>query len=610
VNALPSQPTISAGGATTFCAGGSVTLTSTAGTSYLWSTGATTAAISPTTAGTYSVTVTNAAGCQSISSAGTAVTVNALPSQPTISAGGPTTFCAGGSVTLTSTAGTSYLWSNGATTAAISPTTTGTYSVVVTNAAGCQSISSAGTAVTVNALPVISLGILTNPTSCTVDNGSIIVNGTGTGNLSWTGTSSGSLTGVTLPATIPSLSDGSFNVTFTNASACVSAALNASLIAPSAPSAPVITASDNEFCAGGSVTLTSSTGTTYLWSTGETTASIEVTAAGNYTVSITDASGCSSTASTPSTITVNPLPVIALGTVTNPSSCTVDNGSIEVTGSETGDLFWTGSFNGSLLGTTLPASMINLGDGTYNITFTNALGCTSTVLTTSLSLPGTPSAPIISTSGATTFCEGGSVTLTSSTGTTYLWSNGETTSSIEVDADGTFTVIITNIDGCTSPSSSTTTVTVDEMPVATVTELNNVITANQTGASYQWINCNGNQPISGATGASFTPTANGSYAVIVSSGTCSDTSNCVTISTIGLEEKELITLGLHPNPGFDVVKVTSNSEIQQVEIFAATGELIRIEKQAVFDIRELSMGIYLVKVTTNEGIGTIRMVKE
>src|SRR5207302_9675643 len=94
-------------------AGGSVTLTASTASSYLWSNGATTQAITVNASGNYSATVTNANGC-SATSAATAVTVNANPTA-TITAGGPTTFCAGGSVTLTASSASSYLWSNGAT---------------------------------------------------------------------------------------------------------------------------------------------------------------------------------------------------------------------------------------------------------------------------------------------------------------------------------------------------------------------------------------------------------------------------------------------------------------------------------------------------------------
>jgi hypothetical protein len=83
VNAQPTTPTITTPDSTTFCAGGSVTLTSSAGTSYLWSTGATTSSISPTISGSYSVKVTNAGGCSSLSSLETVVTVNTLPVIPT-----------------------------------------------------------------------------------------------------------------------------------------------------------------------------------------------------------------------------------------------------------------------------------------------------------------------------------------------------------------------------------------------------------------------------------------------------------------------------------------------------------------------------------------------
>jgi hypothetical protein len=85
VNALPAA-TISAGGSTSFCSGGSVTLTASAGSSYLWSTGAITQAITTSTAGSYSVTVTNALSC-SAASAATVVSVNSFPVVSQISTG-------------------------------------------------------------------------------------------------------------------------------------------------------------------------------------------------------------------------------------------------------------------------------------------------------------------------------------------------------------------------------------------------------------------------------------------------------------------------------------------------------------------------------------------
>ena len=151
VNTPPTTPTINAGGTTTFCTGGSVTLTAPAGFSYIWSTTETSQSINVTAGGSYTVrTIAN--GCTSAVSAATVVTVNTPPTTPTINAGGPTTFCTGGSVTLSAPAGFSYLWSTTETSQSINVTAGGSYTVR-TIANGCTSAVSAATVVTVNTPP-------------------------------------------------------------------------------------------------------------------------------------------------------------------------------------------------------------------------------------------------------------------------------------------------------------------------------------------------------------------------------------------------------------------------------------------------------------------------
>ena len=103
MNTLPTA-SITPSGNTTFCVGNSVTLTSSAGTGYLWSNGGTSASILVNTAGSYTVTVTNGNNCSAVSSP-EIITINPLP-VATITASGPTTFCSGGFVTLTSSTGT------------------------------------------------------------------------------------------------------------------------------------------------------------------------------------------------------------------------------------------------------------------------------------------------------------------------------------------------------------------------------------------------------------------------------------------------------------------------------------------------------------------------
>src|SRR6185295_14988313 len=151
------------GGPTTFCTGGSVTLTSSSASGNQWFLngnpigGATNNTYSATASGSYTVTVTTS-GCTSAASAATTVTVNPIPATPTITPSGPTTFCNGGSVTLTSSSASGNQWYlngnpiGGAVNQTYSATASGNYTVIVTSS-GCSSAASAATTVTVNPNP-------------------------------------------------------------------------------------------------------------------------------------------------------------------------------------------------------------------------------------------------------------------------------------------------------------------------------------------------------------------------------------------------------------------------------------------------------------------------
>lgn len=153
INSVPGA-TSSAAGPTTFCQGGSVMLTASSGTSYLWSNGATTQSITVTATGNYTCAV-NTATCTSTTPAIT-VTVNPKPAA-SVTAGGPTVMCQPNTVVLTASAGSSWLWSNGATTQSITVSTSGNYSVTVTNASGCVSDPSVAIPVTVSPQPAVQI---------------------------------------------------------------------------------------------------------------------------------------------------------------------------------------------------------------------------------------------------------------------------------------------------------------------------------------------------------------------------------------------------------------------------------------------------------------------
>ena len=152
----------------------------------------------------------------------------------------------------------------------------------------------------------------------------------------------------------------------------------------------------------------------------------------------------------------------------------------------------------------------------------------------------------------------------------------------------------------------------------TVTVNGITLTANATGnVSYQWVNCNnGNANIPGETNQSFTATANGSYAVIITSPSCSATSSCHTITTVGINDQVLgKSVRLYPNPARDHLFVECNGiQIQRIEIMDFTGKVIgqiRMNgQQAAIDLTGKVKGFYLIKLITNKGTIIKKIIKE
>jgi hypothetical protein len=194
INPIPATPTITPGGPTTFCAGGSVLLSSSSASGNQWFLngnpigGATNQTYSATASGSYTV-VTTASGCSSAASAATVVTVNPIPATPTITPGGPTTFCAGGSVTLTSSSASGNQWYlngnpiGGATNQAYIATAAGDYTDVVTTS-GCASAPSAATTVTVNPIPATPTITPGGPTTFSAG-GSVTLTSSSAGGNQW-----------------------------------------------------------------------------------------------------------------------------------------------------------------------------------------------------------------------------------------------------------------------------------------------------------------------------------------------------------------------------------------------------------------------------------------
>ncbi len=145
-----------------------------------------------------------------------------------------------------------------------------------------------------------------------------------------------------------------------------------------------------------------------------------------------------------------------------------------------------------------------------------------------------------------------------------------------------------------------------------VTVDNGTATAAATGATYQWINCADNQPVQGATNASFTPTATGNYAVVVTVGSCSDTSDCQEVIPTSVSDKDLAgEVRIYPNPVSSQVYIQAPFVVN-VTISTMDGRVVLThENVRMLDVSMLSEGIYLLRATDASGavIRTEKLVK-
>jgi gliding motility-associated-like protein len=459
VNGLP-VAAISANGATTFCAGGSVTLTSSTGTSYAWVGGDISPSITLTTSGSYYVQVTNAAGCTS-TSAPITVVVNPLPTVAPITGSGNVCF---GLTTQMSNLTTGGIWSSADNAIASIDATTGVVTgnavgatvltYTVTNASGCS--SSATWLMTVNASPSVTIAANGPTTFC--QGSSVTLTATPGATYLWNNNE--------ITQSIDVTNAGLYFVTITNAAGCT-AVSNSINVNVNGLSSAVITASGPlTFCQGDNVTLTATPGTNYLWSTGETTQSIVVTSTMAVHVDVTNATGCV-TSSAITYVTVIPS-VQAVITANGPTTLCLGS-SVTLSGPTANGVSYI--WDNGVTTTSTQSITVNTG-GVYSLTVSTGNGCSSTATQTVLVNPN-PNVTITA-NGPTLFCQGGSVTLTASGATSYVWSDGSITPSITTSIPGNYFVVGTNNNGCES-TSATTAVTVSTIPaVSAITGANNV----------------------------------------------------------------------------------------------------------------------------------------
>ncbi|HRB52348.1 MAG TPA: hypothetical protein PLD87_01610 [Bacteroidia bacterium] len=418
-------------GPSTVCTGDSITLTASSGTAYQWSNGATTQSITVLTPGTYTVTVTGTCGTPTA----TATITGGTAPNITVTPGTNVSICAGQSVTLAASGASSYQWSTGATTSSISVNTAGTYTVSSTNACGTSSVT---INVTQTTTPVVNITSNSGTEICPGQ--SLTLTASGASTYVWSG-------GQTTPS-ITINTAGTYTVTGT--SSCGTASNTITITAGTAPSISVSPGTSVNICSGQSATLTASGVATYLWSTGASTASINVSTAGNYTVTSSNACGAD-------TVVVNV-------TVTNTPSVSVTSSATVICPGQSATLTASGASSYSWSGGQTGSSITVSTAGIYTVTGTSTCGTASA--TYNLAQGSVPTAVISSPS--TVLCNNSMLTLTATGGDNYLWSNGTTTSTTTVNTPGIYAVTATNSCGSDTANFTITATNIDAAFAANV----------------------------------------------------------------------------------------------------------------------------------------------
>ncbi len=427
---------------------------------YNWSPGnQTTATATGLSGGTYTVTVTDFNGCNGgiqtqtvvVTGSGGGLVYNTTANNPLCNGGA-------GTATASATTGTSpytYSWSSGGqTTQTATGLSAGTYTVLVTDATGCSSTK----AIVVTQPPALNAAASGVNATCTVLGSATASGSGGTGGFAYSWSAGGQTT-----QTVSGLSAGVYTVKITDVNGCTQTA-TVNITGAPGPGAGIST-STNPTCFGfnnGSATVTATGGSgsyTYAWApNGGTGATGTSLSAGTYTVTVTDNNGCTSTA----TVTLTQPAAVVPG-VTNTSNVSCNGGSNGVITLTTGG--GTGSYTYAWSNGQTNANATGLSAGNYSVTVTDANGCTGTA-----SAAITEPTALTVTANGINACSNATATSNAAGGTpnyNYAWNNGQTTANATGLTTGTYTLVVTDANGCTA--SDTAIINVSPPPIVTFT---------------------------------------------------------------------------------------------------------------------------------------------
>ncbi len=359
---------------------------------------------------------------------------------------------------------------------------------------------------------------------------------------------------------------GIYRVKVTND--CGSATSNAITVVVNEPPAFTVEPASLTSCADAPATITAhnangQAGLAYQWFlndapiAGQTGTEVSATLSGQYTMEATNpATGCTFvTDGVMATVESVATPAV---TADGPTTF-CHGGSVALGIAEEPGLSYQWYMDGNPLADATGAAISAHATGVYGVVATSAHGCISQEGTLAVTVHDVPGSPDVEAHGPLTFCEGGSVMLSTSTaGNSYQWYRDGIAIDTAMDVDiiisegGLYNVAVTNADGCTSPMSQSMSVGVVPHPAVPVVAIDGpasfceggsvvLMIDAMAGETYQWRKDGG--LIAGATGPSITVAESGSYAVVAASAPgCNSTADAVQVTVHPLPAQPVITV--------------------------------------------------------------------
>lgn len=369
---------------------------------------------------------------------------NAVPANP---APAPilTVACAGNNnVTYSVTNYQQVFWDSGETSQSVTKPAGSTIRAKVKDALGNLHYTPV---ITLQAAPIIQAD---GPTKF-CENGRVNLTTSSDQNFVWSNSS--------VSKTISVTSTGTYSVSVKDASGCTFMSNSIAVSINPLPAKPTITTEGAlTSCQGDNTTLLASPAASYKWSNGQTTQRITVSQTGSYSLIVADENGCLSPASVVVNATVNPRPNPLSISFTGPTTF-CGNQALTLNASPEANYEWSN-------GQTTQSIVVNQ-SGNYTVRTRNSFNCPSApsnvVAVTVNPLPATP---IVSSERATTFCQGDNTVLTvaNTSAAGYNWNNGARTSRLTVTQSGSYSLTISDGNGCLSAPSNVVNVLVNPVP--------------------------------------------------------------------------------------------------------------------------------------------------